>query len=165
MTSPDEYRAALDAAVKEYEALGDKRRSIDRRMAQLAQTIGTLNSLCGFVPTVFWGLTDGCRVVLKGAGHPMTPVEVRDRLEAIGFDLSRYSSSLAAIHTVLKRLKEAKELRLVELATGKFAYQSQRPPRTLALNESELAGLLRDGEPGDLDARAGSKAARKRGRK
>ena len=138
----DEYRLALDAAIGEYELLGQKRREIDQRLAQLAQTIGTLNRLCGFVSTVFWGLTDACRVVLKGAGHPMTPMEVRDRLEAIGFDLSKYSSSLAAIHTVLKRLHEAGELLFIELASGKFAYEwLQAPTRALAIDETELARL------------------------
>ena len=141
MTTED-YRGALAAAVKEYEELGRQRREIDQRLAQLAQTIGALNRLCGFVPTVFFGLTDGCRLVLKAAGHPMTPVEVRDRLEAIGFDLSKYSSSLAAIHTVLKRLQEAGELGFVQLESGRFAYDwRQGPTRGLVINESELAKL------------------------
>ncbi len=167
MSAAEEYRAALDAAVREYEALGEKRRGIDRRMAQLAQTIGTLNRLCGYVPSVFWGLTDACRVVLKGAGHPMTPVEVRDRLEAIGFDLSKYASSLAAIHTVLKRLKEAKELRFIELHEGKFAYEWQQPPgpHALALNESELAHLVRQDDWSAVEVSARGKAAKKRGKK
>jgi uncharacterized protein YhaN len=137
----DDYRRALDKAVREYEDLGEQRRDIDKRMAQLAQTIGTLNRLCGFTPNVFWGLTDACRVVLKGAGHPMAPMEVRDRLEAIGFDLSRYSSSLAAIHTVLKRLSEAHEVRFVELQSGKVAYEWQQAPKALAVSEAALADL------------------------
>jgi hypothetical protein len=136
-----DYRQALDAAIREYEQLGQQRRDIDKRLAQLAQTIGTLNRLCGFAPTVFWGLTDACRVVLRGAGHPMTPVDVRDRLEAMGFDLSKYASSLAAIHTVLKRLKDAGEIRYVTLGSGTFAYEWQRPPRSLAVSEAELADL------------------------
>jgi hypothetical protein len=140
MTTAD-YRGALDAAVREYETLGEQRREIDQRLAQLAHTIGTLNRLCGFTPNVFWGLTDACRLVLRGAGHPMTPIEVRERLEAMGFDLSKYSSSLAAIHTVLKRLRAAGELAFVELRSGKFAYEWQRSPKTLALNETALAGL------------------------
>jgi hypothetical protein len=160
--SPDQYRPALDAAVKEYEALVEQRRSIDVRLAQLAQTIGTLNRLCGFVPNVYWGLTDACRVVLKGAGHPMTPIEVRDRLEAMGFDLSKYASSLAAIHTVLKRLKEAKELRFIELHSGKFAYDWQQAPKALALNESELADLMDDGDLSDLESRAVAKVKKRR---
>jgi hypothetical protein len=141
MTESD-YRVALDAATREYEQLAQQRKEIDGRLAQLAQTIGTLNRLCGFVPTVFWGLTDACRTVLKGAGHPMTPLEVRDRLEAIGFDLSKYSSSVAAIHTVLKRLQEARELSFVELDSGKFAYLwQQAPTRGVSTNEADLAKL------------------------
>ena len=135
----DDYRHALDAAVREYEALGEQRREIDKRLAQLAQTIGTLNRLCGFTPTVFWGLTDACRVVLRGAGHAMTPVDVRDRLEAIGFDLSKYTNSLAAIHVVLKRLKEARELRFTSLGSGKFAYEWQQSAPTIVMSEAELA--------------------------
>ena len=135
----DDYRHALDAAVREYEALGEQRREIDKRLAQLAQTIGTLNRLCGFTPTVFWGLTDACRVVLRGAGHAMTPVDVRDRLEAIGFDLSRYTNSLAAIHVVLKRLKEASELRFTSIGSGKFAYEWRQAGTTIVMSEAELA--------------------------
>jgi hypothetical protein len=40
VTSAD-YRTALTAAIKEYEDLGARRREIDDRLAQLAQTIGT----------------------------------------------------------------------------------------------------------------------------
>jgi hypothetical protein len=112
--APEQYREALNAAIREYEALGAQRREIDERLAQLAQTIGTLNRLCGFVSTVPWGLTDACRVVLKNAGRAMTPTEVRDRLEAIGVDLTKYTNSLAAVHTVLKRLNQSQEVLFVE---------------------------------------------------
>ena len=138
----DEYRSALDAAVREYETLGEQRRQIDERLAQLAQTIGTLNRLCGLVPTVFWGLTDACRVVLKGFGRPMAPIEVRDRLLAIGFDLSKYANGLAAIHTVLKRLTDAGELRSVALDDGRTFYAwQQAAQRVLVINEAELANI------------------------
>ena len=86
--APEQYRQALDAAIREYETLGAQRREIDERLTQLTQVIGNLNRLCGFVSTVPWGLTDACRVVLKNAGKPMTPTDVRDRLESIGFDLA-----------------------------------------------------------------------------
>lgn len=138
-----DYHKALATAVREYEALGAQRRDIDRRLAELAQTIGTLHRLCGHAPTVAWGLTDSCRWVLRGAGHPLTPIEVRDRLEAMGVDLSKYSSSLAAIHTVLKRLRDAGEVAYLELPTGKFAYEWQADPKPgrRALDESELQKL------------------------
>src|SRR5688572_20149956 len=73
----DDYRRALDAAIREYETLGAERQRIDRRLVELEHSISTLTRLCGLVPTVPLGLTDACRLVLR-SGVPMTPVEVRD---------------------------------------------------------------------------------------
>lgn len=127
----DDYRRALEAAVKEYEALGAERQRIDTRLSELVQTIGTLSRLCGLTPTVPWGLTDACRTVLRNAGTPMTPSDVRDRLQAIGYDLSSYSNALAAIHTTLKRLAEAEELRTAAaVPPGKLGYLWHRPPKS-----------------------------------
>jgi hypothetical protein len=129
--SSQEYRRALEAAIKEYEALGAERQRIDTRLSELAQTIGTLSRLCGLTPTVPWGLTDACRTVLRNAGRPMTPSEVRDRLQGIGYDFSSYSNALAAIHTTLKRLAEAEELRTAAaVPTGKPGYLWHRPPKS-----------------------------------
>ena len=121
MTHAD-YRRALEAATREYEDLGARRREIDQRLAELAQTIGTLSKLLGLTPTVPMGLTDAVRLVVRGAGVPMTPVEVRDRLHAIGFDVSKYANDLAAVHTILKRLNESGELRFIPRAPGKHQY-------------------------------------------
>src|ERR1051325_6234790 len=112
MTQAD-YRRALEAATREYEGLGAKRRDIDRRLAELAQSIGTLSRLLGLTPTVPMGLTDAVRMVVRGGGVPMTPVEVRDRLHAIGFDVSKYTNDLAAVHTILKRLNQSGEIRFI----------------------------------------------------
>ena len=131
MTTED-YRAALASAVKEYESLGEQRRTIDDRLAQLAQTISTLTRLLGLVPTVPLGLTNACRIVLRG-GLPLTPVEVRERLLGMGVDLSVYSNDLSAIHTVLKRLNEAGEIRLIPRSSGKHAYLWQAPPTAIAI--------------------------------
>jgi hypothetical protein len=139
----ERYGGALDAAIKEYEALGEQRRTIDHRLAQLAQTIATLSRLLGMTPTVPLGLTDACRLVLRG-GLPMTPVEVRDRLLGIGVDLSIYANDLSAIHTVLKRLNEASEIRLVPRASGKNAYLWQTPPAAIAIGP-EVAQYIREG--------------------
>lgn len=137
----EEYRHALDAAIKEYEALGQQRRDIDGRLSQLAQTIATLSRLLGLTPTVPLGLTDACRLVLR-AGLPMTPIQVRERLAAIGVDLSIYSSELSAIHTTLKRLNESGEIRLIPRHDGKHAYLWQTPPRALAIGP-EIAEYIR----------------------
>ncbi len=139
----DDYRRALDAAIREYESLGQQRQDIDKRLSELAQSISTLSRLCGLTPTVPWGLTDACRVVLR-SGLPMAAMDVRDRLTAIGFDLSKYSSELAAIHTVLKRLNEAGELRFLVGGPKQGAYLWNRPPTVIALGP-EIAELIRGG--------------------
>src|SRR5689334_2850505 len=117
-----DYRRALEAAIREYEELGAKRHAIDTRLAELAHTIGTLNRLLGLTPTVPLGLTDAVRLVVRGAGVPVTPTEVRDRLRAIGFDLSKYANELAAVHTIVKRLNQSGELRFLPRAAGKHQY-------------------------------------------
>ena len=137
----EQYRTALDSAIREYESLGQQRQDIDKRLSELAQTISTLSRLCGLVPTVPWGLTDACRVVLR-SGLPMTPMDVRERLLAIGFDLSKYSSELAAIHTVLKRLNESGELRALAGGPKQGAYLWNRPATAAALGP-EIAEVVR----------------------
>ena len=116
------YRRALDSALREYETLLAERDHLDKRIAQLAQTVGTLSRLCGAVPNVALGPADACRIVLKSAGHPLTVPEIRAQLEAMGFDLSRYINGAAVIHTSLKRLSEQHEVDLVPHAWGKPAY-------------------------------------------
>ena len=140
MTDTD-YRAALEAAAREYESLGAERRNIDKRLAELAQTIGTLSKLLGLTPTVPLGLTDAIRLVMR-AGVPMTPIEVRDRLHGIGFDLTKYANDLAAVHTILKRLNESGELRFLPRSPGKHQYLLNRAVVPVVLN-SDIIRMTR----------------------
>ena len=133
----EDYRRALEAATREYEELGANRQAIDKRLAELAQTIGTLSRLLGLTPTVPLGLTDAIRLVVRG-GVPMTPIEVRDRLQGIGFDLSKYSNDLAAVHTILKRLNDSGELRFVARGVGLHQYTWNRPSTPVALGPDIL---------------------------
>jgi hypothetical protein len=138
--SESAYRAALDAALREYETATFERAALEQRISQLQQTIGTLTRLCGFTPTVPLGLSDACRLVLRGATTPMTAVQVRDRLDAAGLvDLSKYANALAAIHTTLKRLSESGEAVSNELDdSSRTAFQliSTRPlpPKVVVIN-------------------------------
>jgi len=143
--STDDYRRALEAAVKEYEGLGEERRRIDGRLGELAQTIATLSRLCGFAATVQWGLTDACRTVLRYGGHAMSPVELRDRLKSIGFDLGRYTNDLAAVHTVLKRLNDAGEIRFMTNGVGAKSYIWEKPAKVASIGP-EVAEFVRQRE-------------------
>jgi len=155
--SSEDYRRALEAAVREYEALGEQRQQIDRRLAELAQTMSTLSRLCGIVPTVSVGLTDACRLVLRGAGLAMSPTEVRERLKSFGFDLTRYTNDLAAVHTTLKRLNGAGELRFVARpGTGEKAYVWDRPARA-ALLGPDIASVMREMDEKRKAPRSGRK--------
>ncbi|HEV8395958.1 MAG TPA: hypothetical protein VGQ37_16875 [Vicinamibacterales bacterium] len=157
VVSIEDYRRALEAAVREYEALGEQRQQIDRRLAELAQTMSTLSRLCGIVPTVSVGLTDACRLALRGAGLPMTPVEVRDRVRAFGFDLTRYSNDLAAVHTTLKRLNDAGELRFIARpGTNEKAYIWDRPARATLLGP-DIATVMREMDEKRKPPRSGRK--------
>jgi hypothetical protein len=136
------YRGALDKAIAEYERLGEERRRIDDRLAQLTQTITTLSRLVGLEPTIPFGLTDACRLVYRNAGIPLSPTEVRERLRAIGFDLSNYSNEMAAIHTVVRRLNVAGELRAMAVP-GKQIYAWRTPTAAYAISP-ELAEHIRE---------------------
>src|SRR5258708_40274166 len=91
-------------------------------------------------------ITDAVRLAMR-AGVPMTPLEVRERLLSIGVDLSTYSNDLAVIHTVLRRLNEAGELRLIPQPNGKNTYLWAKPARGIALGP-QIAGFVR-GLPAD----------------
>ena len=160
MTEPD-YRTALAAAIQEYESLGEQRRAIDQRLDQLAQTIGTLSRLLGYTPTQPFGLTDACRLVYRNAGVPMSPTEVRDRLRSIGVDLSVYSNEMAAIHTVIKRLNEAGELRFLAGSPRKHLYVWQRPVRAIGISP-ETAQFVREHGRFHTDAAGPPPRARRR---
>jgi hypothetical protein len=138
----DDYRRALEKATREYEELLAERTRLDERLAQLAQTIGSLMRLCDLTPTVSLGLTDACRMVLKAAGHPLTAVEVRDQLETMGFDVARYANDLASIHTILNRLNQAGQVDFVPRAHGKPAYRWRRPPAVVLMSKENMAALL-----------------------
>jgi hypothetical protein len=138
--SVEKDRRALAAAIEESRRLTAERQLIDGRLSELAESVGTLSRLCGLAPTAPWGLTDACRTVLRNAGQPMSPADVRDRLAVIGFDLSRYSNVLAALHTTLKRLAEAGELAVAATGPRKVAYVWQRAPgaATRILQEARI---------------------------
>jgi hypothetical protein len=87
----------------------------------------------------------------------MTPVEVRDRLKAFGVDLTRYTNDIAAVHTTLKRLNDAGELRFIARpGTGEKAYVWDRPARA-ALLGPDIAAVRREMDEKRKPPRAGRK--------
>lgn len=128
----NDYKKALDTARAEMAELTIKKEEIEKRIAQLRQTIVGLAALSEedsdediklYIPSLIEraqtqaamnvarlmigktiGLTDAVREVLKAADGWQYPTEVRDGLERMGIDTQSYSNILASIHTILKRL-------------------------------------------------------------
>lgn len=138
--SKDEYVKAFEAATREMELLMQQRAELDHRILHLRQTLVSLSHLCGFTPTVSWGMTDGVRFILRRAQRALTPVEVRDELANWGFDMSKYANDLSVIHTTLKRLNQAGEVRFVIKPGGVHAYEWQSPPRLIAVSDPRPSG-------------------------
>lgn len=136
--SSEEYKRAFEAATRELEAALQQRANLEQRINQLRHTLIGLSRLCGYTPTVSWGMTDGVRFALRSARRPLTPLEVREELANWGLDMSKYVSDLSAIHTTLKRLQKAGEVRAIRTGRG-TAYESigPRKPMVIALTKDK----------------------------
>jgi hypothetical protein len=58
------------------------------------------------------GITDACKTAVLGGTKALYPSEVRDRIKALGFPEQK--NLLASVHTVLKRLAEAGEIKVTD---------------------------------------------------
>jgi hypothetical protein len=135
----DNYKKALADAQDELENLTIQRERIDKRITQLQETVVSLSRLIqdetgdeteGFewgasLRDMFGlgsGLTDAVRSVLKAEADFMTPVNVRDKLLALGYNFGDAKNILPSLHTILKRLEDKDEVRAGVTPSGKTAY-------------------------------------------
>lgn len=79
---------------------------------ELAQSEDDAPPLSGLVD----GLTDACRVVFMSFDKPLLPVEVRDKVQALG--IRPQSNLLASVHTTIRRMKQAGEIKEVFQPAG-----------------------------------------------
>lgn len=131
------YRRALFEADQELARCLVQRQKIDHKVARLQSVIGQLQDLCAELDQKNFqrrvervvktdlkiGITELARVILKEMSLPMTASDLKEKMEARKLDVSRYSNPLAVIHTVLKRLVQSGEVKVVPRKQGKKAYQ------------------------------------------
>jgi len=114
----------LAIAEKELAALEQTRQELDRRIAGLRLVIQGLRQMQGVsAPAAVEreGLTESCRTILRSAAQALSAQEVKEQLDALGFDWSSYSNPISAVHTVLKRLMEKGQTVAAE-GDGKVRY-------------------------------------------
>jgi len=124
-----DYRVAWQAATQELESITRKIDALNIRRMQLQQTIRGLSALITQPNDVKTldntilsdiELGEAILVVLRRANSNMPAKQIRDMLSVMGFDLSRFSNSMSAIHNCLKRLAES----------GKITLQKTKSPFT-----------------------------------
>jgi hypothetical protein len=112
-----DYKRARVAAAKELEQLLVVQQKTEQRIVHLRNMISALDALLNpsrANTADALGLTEAIRSLFKSlppdAGI-LSATEVRQALEAMGFDSSKYSNFLASIHVVLRRLRAHGEIR------------------------------------------------------
>lgn len=116
MTDPA-YRKTLKLAERDLLELLRHREDVDRQIAQTRQTVIALRlKVAGDRdPRTEWQvlpgtLTEAIAWVLTAATKPIDAPTIRDRVEALGFDIAS-SNPLASVHSVLKRMIERGEVK------------------------------------------------------
>lgn len=136
------YKQSLKAAAQELtelmeqqEGLEVKMEEVRERAAIVRRALNSLGALCDISPPKEYphlypsllerdvGFTDAIREVFRHDDMAMfTAVGVRDQLQAMGFDIAKYTNPLASIHTILKRLQRNKEVVVVPSSDGRVLY-------------------------------------------
>ena len=144
------YADALAQARKDLEELTVEKFRIDAKIARLKSTIEIITALSdeqGDADVILkvlqgdfdesLGITDAIRGVMQRSSLPMTAPQIRDALEAHGYDISQYSSILTVIHNTIKRMDKQGEISAVHNSLGVFVgwiYKAQcEPPAPINL--------------------------------
>jgi hypothetical protein len=160
-----DYQRTLFEAKQDLARCLVKRQKIDQKVARLQAVISDLHNLCAELDQKSFekrvdrvikadltvGITESTRVILKEKFFPMTTSELKESLEAKKLNLSGYSNPMAVIHTVLKRLVQSGEVRVVSKARGKKAYQ-------WVSTADKLLSELRQTSPPAVQKRGGLKS-------
>jgi hypothetical protein len=134
MDNSEQHRESLEQFKREIVAkkleLGKcirKQEELETRISQLQEITVAIARLLGeeYVLEDAMGLTDVIRQAFKTEpNNNMTAMEVRGKLQKMGFDITQYGNALASIHTVLTRLHAKKEIKQTAVrSNGRPAFQ------------------------------------------
>lgn len=129
----NDYHRALYKAKQDLAHDLVERQKLDETIARRQAVISDLQNLCAALDQKNFerrvekvikadlkvGITESTRVILQENFFPMTVGELKERIEARKLQLARYSNPLAVIHTILKRLVQSGNVRVVPQPGGK----------------------------------------------
>ena len=105
-------RDVLADLLRQREQLATKIAKQLTRVAALAALSDEGEEVGEMMENELGGLTNACRTAFRAAGNRgLMPTEVRTTLEQLRFPTRTHKNILASIHTVIRRLKEAGEIR------------------------------------------------------
>ncbi|MGD1215417.1 MAG: hypothetical protein ABR861_10580 [Terriglobales bacterium] len=150
----NKYRADLVVALNELLLMEAEFFEMEKRIAKQKKRIAALHELAegndeapapmGLVQ----GITDACRTVFRAADEPLYPIQVKERVEALG--LPPQQNLLASVHTVIRRLVAANEIQEVSPigGSGPLAYQLTALKRFAHAHKAKLAREQASKTPG-----------------
>ena len=129
MSMAGRRKSELEVAIQKLERMLNEENDLATKIAKQKRVIAALRELAdledesGPPVGLVKGLTDACRTVFRSAEKPLLPTEVRDRVERLGVPEQR--NLLASVHTVIRRLKESREIREVppKVSWGPMKYE------------------------------------------
>jgi hypothetical protein len=131
-----DYQKAYESAKGELAALLADEERIEKRKLELRKTIEVLAAICESEEVKIepsqeaaylldnTTLADEIRMILR-SHYPawLRPHEVKAELERLGRDLSKYGNPQSAIHMVMKRMVESKEVQETQDGDQKQVYR------------------------------------------
>jgi hypothetical protein len=135
---PFDFKETLAGLERQRRILVDQRTSLENELSEvknqiehLTGAIRHISPLSGSLPAFRvddlseLGITDAIRAVLRDSTEPLNAGDIAKTLMERGFDMSRYTSGMASIYKILRRLMDdSKEIeRISEDGDGKAPYQ------------------------------------------
>lgn len=113
------YNGELKRELRVLEELVGQRENLATKIAKQQVRVAALAVLCqqteelnNMAEMDVGGLTNACRTAFRAAGsRGLMPTEVRQSLEQLRFPIQSHKNILASIHTVIRRLEQAGEIR------------------------------------------------------
>jgi hypothetical protein len=114
-----EYKLELERERRALANLFRQREDLETKIARQQTRVAALGALCDESREVekmtemdLGGFTNACRTAFRAAGNRgLMPTEVRGALDQLGFPTRTHKNVLASIHTVIRRLGQAGEIR------------------------------------------------------